>query len=571
MPGTLEGPLWIGFVILLFLLCMEMVAPERVMEGFQTIAPSGSDATTLNLGASNSIFAQAFKRRGDVGPMSEASAGGKDGQGPNASAKTGNAQFTADKRYFADYTDVQGIGVPNDYCRVVFPSGAKETESFFACALAGTEGLSTVEYRTKAVKDGFVLSRDDYMKIITPNGRNAYCRIIKNGAEFMPMCALPGLNAFGTQDVLDTEPPDEIKTLVDFYRDCRMWLRFYDDMLDYTKKGTILQVAGGAAVTEFPPRPTITRALKFNGVDQFVRFGDSRDLSLGNMGSLRSVRAFSVWVKFDEFTNNAHIFDFGDGAGKNNVFLGILGKGDPDSGTNSIRPGTVCEESTVPGPGSGAQFCPELRAEDLYRISSANVDEFVCTGPEVYADPEKAQPLQTRKQSKADPNAKRSRATLLYEVWDSTLRAMQIKINQAIPVGQWTHIVITAANMDAMRPNIVVYINGNYAYTKNNGCLPQAAVTQKNYFGKSNWADNSSAYELRDELLNGSIFDFRMYTSALSETKIKRILQWGMSKLGLAVTQTAADVAGSGPPASDTAAYRSNKTTYTTAGSGGSV
>lgn len=540
------------------------------MEGFQTIVASGSGSgsSSATIMPSNSIFAQAFKRRSDVGPMNESSAGGKDGQGPNNTSKAGNAQFTADKRYFADYTDVQGIGVLNDYCRVVFPSGAKETESFFACALAGTDGLSTVDFRTKAVKDGFVLSRDDYMKIITPNGRNAYCRIIKNGAEFMPMCAVPGLTSFGPQDVLDTEPPDDIKTLVDFYRDCRIWLRFYDDMIDYMKKGTILQVAGGAAVAEFPPRPTITRALHFNGIDQFVRFGDSRDLSLGNMGSLRSVRAFSVWVKFDEFTNNAHIFDFGDGPGKNNVFLGILGKGDPDSAAgNSLRPGTACEESTVPGPGSGAQFCPELRAEDLYRISAANVDEFVCTGPEVYADPEKARPLQTRKQLKDDPNAKRSRATLVYEVWDSKLRAMQIKINQAIPVGQWTHIVITAANMDAMRPNIMVYINGNYTYTKNNGCLPQAAVTQKNYFGKSNWADNSSAYELRDELLSGSIFDFRMYTSALSETKIKRILQWGMDKLGLAVTQTAADVAGSGPPESDTATHRSNKTTYTTAGS----
>ena len=559
MGGTLRGPLWIAFVALLLLLMMELVAPERVKEGFQWVSFTEQDIKPAELTTiipSNSIFAQAFKRRSDVGPMKEG----------------GGAQFTADKRYFAGYTDVQGIGVPNDYCRVVFPSGAKEAESFFACALAGTDGLSTVDFRTKSVNKGFVLSRDDYMKIITPNGRNAYCRIIKNGAEFMPMCAVPGLTSFGDQDMLDTEPPDDIKTLVDFYRDCRMWLRFYDDMDDYMKKGTILQVAGGAAVAEFPPRPTITRALQFNGVDQFIRFGDSRDLSLGNMGSLRSVRAFSVWVKFDEFTNNAHIFDFGDGAGKNNVFLGILGKGDPDSAAgNSLRPGTVCEESTVPGPGSGAQFCPELRAEDLYRISSANVDEFVCTGPEIHADPEKAQQLQTRKQVKVDPNAKRSRATLLYEVWDSTLRAMQIKINQAIPVGQWTHIVITAANMDAMRPNIMVYINGNYTYTKNNGCLPQAAVTQKNYFGKSNWADNSSAYELRDELLSGSIFDFRMYTSALSETKIKRILQWGMDKLGLAVTQTAADLAGSGPPASDTAAYRSNKTTYTTEGSGSSV
>lgn len=499
------------------------------MEGFQwmNLAEQGvKPAELTDISPSNSLFAQAFKRRSDVGPTMES-----------------NLQYTADKRYYGDYTDVQGIGVPNDYCRVVFPSGAKETESFFACALAGTDGLSSVEYRTKAVKDGFVLSRDDYMKNITPNGRYAYCRIIKNGAEFMPMCAVPELNSFGNQDVLDTEPPDDIKTLVDFFRECRMWLRFRDDMLDYAKKGTILQIAGGAAVPE-APRPTITNGLSLNGIDQFARLGDSRDLSLGNVGSLRSVRAFSVWVKFSEFTNNAHIFDFGDGAGKNNVFLGILGKGDPDSSAgNSLRPGTACEETTVPGPGSGAQFCPELRAEDLYRISAANVDEFVCTGPEVFADPAKAQQIQTRVQPKADPNAPRSRATLLYEVWDSSLRVMQIKINKAIPKGQWTHIVITAANMDAMQPSIMVYINGNYTYTKENGRLPQAAVTHKNYIGKSNWADESSGYELRDELLSGSVFDFRMYNSALSETKIKRILQWGMDRLGLAVTQTPADVA----------------------------
>ena len=533
----MTGSLWIAFIILLSLLCMELVAPERVMEGFQWVSfknkePAPADVTSIV--PSNSIFAQAFKRRGDVGPMKEI---------PNYTAEMGNMEYVADKRYYSGYTDVQGIGVPNDYCRVVFPAGAPEKESFFACALAGTDGLSTIEYKTKAVKEGFILGRDDYMKNITPNGRYAYCRIIKNGAEFMPMCAVPELAAFGNQDLLDTEPPDDIKTLVDFYRGCRMWLRFRDDMIDYMKNGTILQIAGGAAVPEVP-RPTISPGLRLNGIDQFVRLGDSRDLSLGNVESLRAVRAFSVWVKFDEFTNNAHIFDFGDGAGRNNVFLGILGKGDPDlDAGNTIRPGTGCAETTVPGPGSGAQFCPELRAEDLYRISSANVDEFVCTGPEVFADPEKARQIQTRTQPKADPNAPRSRATLIYEVWDSSLRKMQIKINQAIPKGQWTHLVITAKNMDAMVPDIMVYVNGNYTYTKEGGCLPQAAVTQKNYIGKSNWADDSSGYELRDELLNGSVFDFRMYTSALSETKIKRILQWGMDRLGLAVTQTPADVA----------------------------
>lgn len=77
------------------------------MEGFQAILTPGSGSPTLM--PSNSIFAQAFKRRSDVGPMSESSAGGGEGQGPNNTSKTGNAQFTADKRYFADYTDVQGI------------------------------------------------------------------------------------------------------------------------------------------------------------------------------------------------------------------------------------------------------------------------------------------------------------------------------------------------------------------------------------------------------------------------------------------------------------------------------
>jgi hypothetical protein len=39
--------------------------------------------------------------------------------------------------------------------------------------------------------------------------------------------------------------------------------------------------------------------------------------------------------------------------------------------------------------------------------------------------------------------------------------------------------------------------------------------------------------KLRDELFSGSMFDFRMYSSALPEAKIKRILQWGSNKLGM--------------------------------------
>jgi hypothetical protein len=87
--------------------------------------------------------------------------------------------------------------------------------------------------------------------------------------------------------------------------------------------------------------------------------------------------------------------------------------------------------------------------------------------------------------------------------------------------------------MDAMRPNLNVIINGNLLFTQENAYLPAAKVTSNNYLGKSNWANDMSDYDLRDELFQGSIFDFRMYSSVVSEAKGKRILQWGMRKLGM--------------------------------------
>jgi hypothetical protein len=130
-------------------------------------------------------------------------------------------------------------------------------------------------------------------------------------------------------------------------------------------------------------------------------------------------------------------------------------------------------------------------------------------------------------------------------VWDNKLRKVQIKLNRAIPLQKWTHIVVTAASADAMRPDLQVWVNGNLLYVHESGVLPQAKTTSHNYLGKSNWINDSSEYELRDELFEGSLFDFRMYSSQLSEAKIKRILQWGMGRLGLD-NSYAADTTGGG-------------------------
>jgi len=487
---------------------MELYMPAKVMEGFQAIAGGSTQVPK------DSILTAPFMRRGDVGPYKE------------------EAGYKQDKRFFGDWADVQRLGDKRDYCRMIYPDGGSENDSFFACALAGTSGMSSISYRTKAVKDGFKRSRDDYINHIRNDGRDAYCRILKlKDGTYGASCIPADDTSFGSSEFLDTNPPEDIKTLVDFYRGCRMWLRLRDDMVDYMGT-TIIQTAGGLAVDD-TPRPDVTQALHFNGQDQFLRIGDSDDLTLGNEGSLRSVRAFSVWVKFDEFTNNAHIFDFGNGSGVDNVFLGILGKGDADSlAGNAIRPPGSCQESTIPDKKSGAQFCPELSPQDLFLESSANIDEYTCDGPEV--TPLRGRPILLRQETD-DPNSTRSRATLLFEIWDSRIRKMQIKLNRAIPKGEWTHIVITAKDMDALRPDILVYINGSLFYTQEAGCLPQNSITSSNYLGKSNWTDAPGEYELRDELFNGSIFDFRVYNTALSETKIKRVLQWGMGNLGLQV------------------------------------
>ena len=503
----MSGSLWIALSLLLGILILEITYPTKVLEGFES---------AFRVPKKPNIMTSPFEKRADINRFKE------------------QGGYKYDPRFFADWMDVQRLGEKKDYCRMVFPDGGNEDESFFACALAGTTGLSSVVYRTNSVKDGFKRSRDDYINHIRNDGRDVYCRILKSkDGTYKGACLAADDNKFGVTDFIDSDPPDEIKTLIDFYRGCRMWLRFRDDMLDYIEGKTIIQVAGNPSMLSVP-RPPVTRGLEMNGIDEYIRLGDTPDLSLGNDGSLRSVRAFSVWVKFKEFTNNAHIFDFGDGAGKNNVFLGILGKGDAQIiDGNSLRAESKCKDSTIPDGKSGAQWCPEMRAQDILLFSKGNVDEYTCTQPEIGPDPSKAATIENKPLYVEDPNAPKTRATLLYEVWDSQLRKMQIKINRAIPLNEWVHIVVTAKNMDALRPDIQIYLNGTATYTQESGFLPQAAVTSHNYLGKSNWTDAPGEYELRDELLNGALFDFRIYNTALSENRVKRILQWGMDRLGL--------------------------------------
>jgi hypothetical protein len=490
--------LWVGAAVLVAFLILEVIRPTYFKEGFEGI-----------IRYDTSFFAQYAPKRGDVGPGDE------------------EGGYVRDPRYFNDYANVQRLGFSNDFCRVV-QSKATPDILFFACALAGTENMSSTDYRTPTTKDGFKLSRDDYMRNMNNDGRDDYCRILKApDGTYKALCNRSTDKGFDDRLVVDGQPPDDIKRLLTFYEGCVFWYRFRDDMVDYVNN-TKLYTSGEIKIDE-TPRPVITKGIRFNGADQFLRMGDSPDLELGYIVPMRSLRAICCWVYFDEFTNNAHILDFGNGAGRDNVFLGIIGRGDASVSAEDIRPPACGDENaTLPTEPSGQQLVPEMTPQLLMKTTSANVDEYSCTGFET-----QPRRLPASRVVPWEPKQLTKKATLLYEVWDKQQRKMRIKIEGVIPLRKWTHIAITAVELASFRPTIKVYIDGEDVYTKPSGHLPQASTTSNNYFGKSNWTNDTSEYENKDELFNGSLFDVRGYKTPMTAKKIQETVKWGKELLGV--------------------------------------
>ena len=488
--------LYMVLIILIIIATIELWKPELINEGFSDLISVG-DST---------IWAKWMPRRGDISTNPTEEQGG----------------YIRDMRYFAGYTDVQRIGVDHDFCRMI-QVRADPKDKFFACALGGTEGLSSVKYRTPSTKDGFELSRDDYMNDVLKEGRSGYCRILKTGDTFEAQCNPAGDSSFSSNMIVDSNPPNSIKLLLTFYEGIVFWLRFRDDMVDYAKN-IIISKAGNISVEEFPPNPPITKGAVFNGENQFLRIGDRKDLSFGDVVQLRYLRAVSFWVYFEEFTNNAHIFDFGNGAGKDNVFAGIIGRGNMEAQMD-LQDITI-SESTIPTAPSGQQCTNEVSAEMGMIISGSDVDVWDCPDPQLFGRIMK--PLQ----QKAVPKEEAKSADLIYEVWDAKQRKLHIQVKNIIPIRKWVHIAITATSNDPAKPGLNIYQNGQVVHKEESSWLPQNNYTTNNYIGKSNWTNVTSPYENADELFKGRIFDFRGYRTAMTAKKIKDTYNWGKKLIG---------------------------------------
>jgi hypothetical protein len=485
--------LWAVLLILLGIAIIELVNPKIINEGFENLVSMGDSA----------IWAKWIPRRGDVSlnPTEE-----QDG-------------YIRDIRYFAGYTDVQRLGRDHDFCRMV-QSSTDEKDKFFACALGGTEGLTTVKYRTPSTKDGFEISRDDYMNDLG-EGRAAYCRILKTGEDqFEAICNPAKDSSFASETVIDPNPPDNIKTMLQFYEGIVFWLRMKDDILDYSKNITVAK--GGRIKIDEIPKP-ITEGLTFNGEDQFLRIGDTPNLEFGDVVQLRYLRAVSFWVYFDEFTNNAKIYDFGNGPGMDNVVVGIVGRGSMP--TQQTYKSCIDEsQKTIPNAPSGQQPVHEQSPQTAMLTSSANVDLYICPSPELFG--EIVAPLQVNSTKSAD-------ADLLYEIWDNKQRILHVQVKNVFSLKKWTHITITTTNNTSFTSGLSIYKNGKIVHSEENAPLPQTNYTKRNYIGKSNWSSVTSNDANADELFKGKLFDFRGYRTMMTEKKIKDTILWGKDLLGI--------------------------------------
>jgi hypothetical protein len=106
-----------------------------------------------------------------------------------------------------------------------------------------------------------------------------------------PRCYRALTTTFDTRTFFDSDPPDDIADIVEFYQGIMFWFRFIDDMKDYAENLNVFTSGGikmdEADVQNLPSQVLLsenrtstldertqqTQGLRFNGSDQFMRLG----------------------------------------------------------------------------------------------------------------------------------------------------------------------------------------------------------------------------------------------------------------------------------------------------------
>ena len=378
--------------------------------------------------------------------------------------------WSRDLRYTSAFANVQGLEVAGDFCRALVRKNDPKS-LHVACALAAREGMDPMEYHGRAVGDGFIMSRDDYWKVVTNSGRTDYCRIMQDPDTelWYSGCAVAGPRELGPREIHDVSPPPYIKSLIEAYESALAWYRWQDDEIDYTNKSAI-EVHGKPI---FPSllRPLKTRGLQLNRdpdipMNDILRWGERQTLMLDQVIMPNQIRAISFWIWWDSFEKNSRVLECSNGPAKKDlVWLGVEGGGPP----------------VVPAP-LVIQQAAEVRP-DHYAVQNRQVEDVVpCI-----------------------PDLDKSVGNYVFEIWDKDQRIMRLRGPASAKTNEWQHVIVTTTDTTTWWPTWQLWVNGTLCAEKKDGRSIPALTLKNNMIGQ----------------FRGCIQDFRIYKKPMGPEQIK--------------------------------------------------
>jgi hypothetical protein len=406
-----------------------------------------------------------------------------------------------DLRYKEQFVDIQGLGVAADFCRAVSKKGDNGSLQV-ACALGRRDGMDTLEYRSRTVKEGLRMSRDDYWRANGDGNKMDYCRILKDAdtGRWYSSCLVAGKTGFKKEERRDTSPPPAIQELLEAYHGVMTWWRWIDDREDYAQN-TAISVHGTPVFPDLL-NPLVSRGLQLNRWPtaaqeageppvhteprDYLQWGEKDTLHLDQTIQPRQLRAIAFWVHWDAFEKGAMVFEATNGR-KDRVTLGIQGPSH-DAPTTTRRvasPATEVPPATIQAIG---QLTEPAR-------------------PLTQLHPNERRPISTKDQS----------ATYVFEIWDEEQRIMRLESPMgAAKTGQWQHVVVTTTDNTSWWPEWQMWIDGALVASRTDGRLSPALQLTQNFIGRS---------------FRGCLQDFRIYKAHIGSAAIAGTMAWAKGRL----------------------------------------
>lgn len=195
--------------------------------------------------------------------------------------------------------NIQGTKHKRNWCRVV-RNIENHGDEFVTCSLAGSHNKYPYWFKSANKNEGFLVGRHGYMKDITDNGIDSYCRIVSldmlstdygEAPTWEVKCNPTEGLEMTNKMITDPSPPDNIIELLKHYEGCIAWFPWNtENMNEYIRNHRVNNNGG-----------VIYNADK----NQYIWNGVKSSLSMYENIKWNRVRTICCWVKMNENNNES--------------------------------------------------------------------------------------------------------------------------------------------------------------------------------------------------------------------------------------------------------------------------